>query len=187
MKFKLWAPATLALATALTFNLPTLAQEASGKAPMKKHGPSDGHMHNADKHQGHKGHQGEQKGHKGHGDQHHGDAHEAKADHATHHPKAAHGGVVLEIDKHHGELVAKDGKITLYISDHDGHAATGKDFSATAMVLGAQGRQGPIKLAATTDNKLESSVPVKTEPGSRIVITLKDPHGHMAQARYQMP
>jgi len=113
--------------------------------------------------------------------------HQTKAGHAAHHPKAAHGGVVLEIKDHHGELVAKYGKITLYMSDHDGHAAPAKGFSATAMVLGSQGRQGPIKLTATTDNKLESSVPVKATSGSRIAITLKDPHGHMAQAGYQMP
>lgn len=192
----------LALGTALAFGLPLVAS-AKDDAPhdhMKGHDHKDGHKHMEGGHKSgehkegehargsHKGHEKHMK-HEGHkdGDKHHGGGHEAKGEHAMHHPKAAHGGVVLEIEGHHAELVAKEGKITLYISDHDGHAAPAKGFSATAMVLGAQGRQGPIKLSAMGDNKLESTKAVKTTPGSRIIITLKDPHGHMSQARYQMP
>ncbi len=192
----------IALGTALAFSLPLTASA--------KEDQHDGHMKGQDHKKGHKHMEGEHKkgehkkgehamgSHKGHekhmgqdghkeGDKHHGGGHEAKGKHAKHHPKAKHGGVVLEIEKHHAELVAKEGKITLYLSDHDGHAAPAKGFSATAMVLGAQGRQGPIKLDATGDNKLESTEPVKTAPGSRIIISLKDPHGHMVQTRYQMP
>lgn len=112
---------------------------------------------------------------------------ENAAAHAKHHPKPAHGGVVLELDEHHGELVVKDGKIALYLSNHDGKMEPAKGFSATAMVLTAQGRQGPVTLAAAGDNKLESTTPVTAGAGARVIITLKDPHGHMTQGRYQMP
>jgi len=179
MTISLWPLRMIALLSGLALASPTI-QAHEDHDHKAGHSHNDGHKHMEDSHKMH-GEHGE------HGDKHHDGDHEKAGEHAKHHPKPAHGGVVLEIHDHHGELVAKEGKIALYMSDHDGHAAPAKGFSATAMVLGAQGRQGPITLAPAGDNKLESTSPVKTPAGARIIITLKDPHGHMTQARYQMP
>ena len=59
------------------------------------HGKMDGHGHDHGKM----------------GDDGHGHGSESAADHAKHHPKPSHGGVVLELADHHGELVVKDGKL----------------------------------------------------------------------------
>lgn len=146
------------------------AEEMSGHKAGAGH--DHGKVHKADDHKDADGHD--------HG-------HENAAEHAKHHPKPSHGGVVLEMDEHHGELVIKDGMMSLYMSDHDGKPASAKDFSATAMILTATGRQGPVNLAPSDGNKLTSADKIKTGAGTRIIITLKDPHGHMTQARHQMP
>ncbi len=153
------------------------ARAESGHDHGKGHSDGDGHKHDAMK---------EGDGH-AHGDKHHDGGHEKAKDHAKHHPEPAHGGVVLELDDHHGELVVADGKLALFMSDHDGHKTSAKGFSATAMIITAQGRHGPLTLASVGDNKLETAMPAKVGPGARVIITLKDPHGHMSQARYQMP
>lgn len=134
-----------------------------------------------------------QDGHKGHN--HKAGAHNDKHDHANedatshkdHHPKPEHGGVVLEIGEHHGELVLSDGKIQLFLSNHDGKHIAPKGFRAVAMVLSGKERQGPLELQSVEDNFLQSAAPVSQVKGARVVITLTDPHGHSSQARYQMP
>ncbi len=160
----------------------------------KNHSQEDGHNHKDEKKHDHgAGHSDDdghghdmKKSHAGHGDKHSDGAHETADQHAKHHPKPAHSGVVLEIKDHHGELVFADGKIALYMSDHDGHAAPAKGFTATAMILSTQGRQGPIKLVDAGGNKLQSTDNVTAASGARVILTLKDPHGHMVQVRYQM-
>jgi Ni/Co efflux regulator RcnB len=142
----------------------------------------------------HKGHNHAEEGHNhadegkkhGHDDSHdHGK--ENAASHKEHHPKPVNGGVILEINEYHGELVLTDGKIKLFLSNHDGKNIETKGFKAIAMVLSAQGRQGPFKLLSVNDEFLISSDPISDVNGARVIITLTDPHGHSAQARYQMP
>lgn len=141
-------------------------------------------LHAQDKHEGHN-HDEEDKKHDHDSSHDHGkentDAHE------KHHPKPMNGGVILEINEYHGELVLTDGKIKLFLSNHDGKNIATKDFTAIAMVLSAQGRQGPIKLQSVNDEYLQSSDLISDVNGARVIITLTDPHGHSAQARYQMP
>ena len=160
----------------------------------KGHTKGDGHKHGS--HEGHKDHKGHMKGdehkghkhHEGHKDAAgHDHGHESASAHAKHHPDPSHGGVVLEIGEHHGELVVKDGKVALFLSDHDGKAVAAKGFSAMAIILTSQGRVGPLKMVAKTPASLEAPVSAGGLAGARIIITLKDPHGHMTQARYQMP
>ena len=178
----LWPLAALALGAVLAFNMPdrSLAMDNHDHMKGHSHGDGDGHKHKEDEHKKHDMH-GK------HGGKHHDGHDEHKKDHAKHHPSPSHGGVIMELHDHHGELVAKDGRIVLHLTDHDGHTAPAKGFSATAMVLAAQGRQGPISLKPTEKNRLESSKAVNVPSGARIIITMKDPHGHMTQARYQMP
>ena len=132
---------------------------------------------------GHEGHSHDAEGHK----DKHDHANENAAAHKDHHPEPKNGGVVLEIGEHHGELVLTDGKIQLFLSNHDGEKIAPNGFSAVAMVLSAQGRQGPLKLQSVEEKYLQSSEPVAEVDGARVVITLTDPHGHSSQARYQMP
>ena len=132
---------------------------------------------------GHEGHSHEAEGHK----DKHDHSNENAAAHKDHHPEPKNGGVVLEFGEHHGELVLTDGKIQLFLSDHDGKSIAPKGFSAVAMILSAQGRQGPFKLQGIDENFLQSSEPIAEVDGVRVVITLTDPHGHSSQARHQMP
>jgi hypothetical protein len=186
---------SLAVLACLYVGSSTVAYAGDGHDHGAGHAHGDGHNHKDEKKHDHgkghsdgdgHGHDKKMGDHDGHGDKHHDGKHETAADHAKHQPKAAHGGVVLEINDHHGELVFADGKIALYMSDHDGHEAPAKGFTATAMILSTQGRQGPIKLVDAGGNKLQSTKDVTAASGARVILTLKDPHGHMVQTRYQM-
>ncbi len=175
----LWSLAVLLSATTLVLNAPGAVRAQKEHDHMKGHSHEDGHRHKEDEHKGSHKH-GEHEGapHEGHD--------KKNGKHAKHTFKQSHGGVVMELHDHYGELVTSDGMITLYMSNHNGHAIPAKGFSATVMVLGAQGRQGPITLNAAGGNRLKSTRPVETAPGSRIIVTVKDPEGHMSQARYQI-
>ena len=167
--FKLFKLASLAFAAALSIGAANIALAADAHDHGKGHSDGDGHAHD------------------GHMDDKHDHGSEDAAGHAKHHPDPNHGGVVLELDDHHGELVIKDGKITLFLTNHDGKTEPAKGFEGTAMILTSQGRHGPLTLADAGGNKLEAATTVAVGSGARVIITLKDPHGHTSQARYQMP
>lgn len=135
-----------------------------------------------DNHEGHD-HATESKKH----DHDHDHSKEGTEKHAKHHPKAAHGGVVLEMDEYHGELVLNEQKIKLFLSNHDGKEVATKGFTAVVMILSAQGKQGPLKLQSVDGKLLQSTDPISNIKGARVIITLTDPHGHSSQVRYQMP
>ncbi len=173
-EIKLFKLASLAFVAALSLGVANMVWAAEGHDHGTGHSDGDGHKHDSHKHDGH------MKDDHDHGS-------ESAADHAKHHPKPSHGGVVLELDDHHGELVVKDGKLALYLTNHDGKAEPAKGFEGTAMILTSQGRHGPLTLADAGGNKLEAAAPVALGSGARVSVTLKDPHGHTTQARYQMP
>ena len=168
-EFKMFKLASLAFAAALSIGAANMAMASDGHDHGKGHSDGDGHKHD------------------GHMKDKHDHGSEGAADHAKHHPDPSHGGVVLELDKHHGELVVKDGMIALYLTNHDGKAEPAKGFEGTAMILTSQGRHGPLRLADSGSNKLQAAAPVAVGSGARVIVTLKDPHGHTTQARYQMP
>jgi hypothetical protein len=170
------------LASLLFFALFFTAVQNGAVTPTLAEEKHEGHDHETEskKHEGHD-HAAEGKKHK------HDHSKEGANEHAKHHPKAANGGVVLEIDEYHGELVLNDGKIKLFLSDHDGKDVATKGFTAIAMILSAQGKQGPLKLLSVDEKYLQSSDSISNVNGARVIITLTDPHGHSSQVRYKMP
>jgi len=111
-----------------------------------------------------------------------------KHDHKDHkhtHATAEHGGVLEDIGEYHAELVAKDGKITIYLRDEDAKVIASEPFKASVMLIAGSQRVGPIPLAPVGDNKLEgtaSAIPA----GGTAILTLTDKGGATAQARFKL-
>lgn len=99
--------------------------------------------------------------------------------------KAHHGGLVQELGDRHAELVISDGKIAVFLSDHDGKDVAVTGFKAEALVLAGSQRQGPYTLAAAGDAKLQGDVPAPAK-GAHVIVTLTDPSGKATQARYEI-
>lgn len=126
-----------------------------------------------------------EKGHEGH--KHGpGEGHEEHAHEGGHHMDAHHGGVVAEVGDAHGELVIKDGKVTLYLTSHEGKELPAEGYRAMVLVLNGSARQGPVNLAHAGGNKLEGAAELDLAPGAKAIVTLMDPKGKGAQGRYAL-
>lgn len=111
-------------------------------------------------------------------------AHDHK-DHKHKHATPQHGGVLEDVGAFHVELVAKDGKITLYIRDEDSKDTATDGFKASVLLTAGSQRVGPIQLAPAGGNKLEgaaSSIPAS----ATAILTLTDKSGATAQGRYKL-
>ncbi|WP_083528189.1 hypothetical protein [Hyphomicrobium sp. CS1BSMeth3] len=101
------------------------------------------------------------------------------------HAKPQHGGVLEDVGEFHVELVAKDGKITLYVRSEDSKDAATDGFKASVLLTAGSQRVGPVQLAPSGGNKLEgaaSSIPA----GATAILTLTDKSGTTAQGRYKL-
>lgn len=107
------------------------------------------------------------------------------AGHKHNHPTAQHGGVLEDVGEFHVELVAKDGKITLYLRDHEAKDAVTEGFKASVLLTAGQQRLGPIDIVPAGANKMEG--PVATVPsGATAILTLTDKAGAAAQGRFKL-
>ena len=107
------------------------------------------------------------------------------ADHKHNHPTAQHGGILEDVGEFHVELLVKDGKITLYLRDHEAKDAATEGFKASVLLTAGQQRVGPIEIAPAGGNKMEgpaSSVP----SGATAILTLTDKGGTAAQGRFKL-
>ena len=102
------------------------------------------------------------------------------------HPKAKHGGIMDDIGEYHAELLIKDGKIAIFLSDHDGKEAVADGFKATVLITAGSKREGPFQLTAAGGNKLEGAGPAPTAAGARAIVTLTDKAGKSVQERYEL-
>ncbi len=111
-----------------------------------------------------------------------------KHDHAGHkhnHPTAQHGGILEDVGEYHVEMLVKDGKITLFLRDHDAKDAPSEGFKASVLLTAGSQRVGPVELAPVAPNKLEG--PVATVPaGATAILTLTDKAGAAAQGRFKL-
>ncbi|MFM9937869.1 MAG: hypothetical protein ACKVP7_00065 [Hyphomicrobiaceae bacterium] len=107
------------------------------------------------------------------------------ADHKHNHPTAQHGGILEDVGEFHVELVAKDGKITLYLRDHEAKDAATEGFKASVLITAGSQRIGPVELKPSGSNKLEG--PVAAVPaGATAILTLTDKGGTAAQGRFKL-
>lgn len=99
--------------------------------------------------------------------------------------RGPNGGQVQDIGPFHGEMLAKDGEITLFIFDHNDRPVSARDASGTAIVL-AEGRQQSLTFASRPDGAaLVATGDFKAAPGLRVVVqVVPRPGVTRAQARF---
>ena len=109
----------------------------------------------------------------------------AETDH-DHDHVGKHGGVITESSGHHSmELVASDGLLQIYLTDHDGGPEDVKGAKATATVLSG-GKKTDVTLSPDTGNFLQGTGDFKAGPGTVVVITLTMPDHEPEQARFKL-
>lgn len=107
------------------------------------------------------------------------------ADHKHNHPTVQHGGNLEDVGEYHVEFVAKDGKITLYLRNHEGKDAVTEGFKASVLLTAGSTRVGPIEIKPAGANKMEG--PAATVPsGATAILTLTDKSGAAAQGRFKL-
>ena len=105
-------------------------------------------------------------------------------DHKHTHPTAQHGGILEDVGEFHVELVAKDGKITLYVRDHDAKDAATDGLKASVLVTAGSQRIGPVEVKSAGGNKMEGASAVPA--GATAILTLTDKDGKTAQGRFKL-
>ncbi|MGD9802505.1 MAG: hypothetical protein AB7O71_19310 [Hyphomicrobiaceae bacterium] len=107
------------------------------------------------------------------------------ADHKHNHPTVQHGGILEDVGEYHVEFVAKDGKITLYIRNHEAKDAATEGFKASVLLTAGQQRIGPIEIKPAGANKMEGPA-ATVPPGATAILTLTDKGGTAAQGRFKL-
>lgn len=107
---------------------------------------------------------------------------------AAHLPPGAtgpHGGQVQVLGPYHGELVARDGELTLFLFDHRDRPLDARQATGTAIVL-AEGQQQSLAFAPRADGAaLVAAGDFRATPGLRVVVqVVAVPGAAQAQARF---
>ena len=118
-------------------------------------------------------------------DDHKGHAHEAKPTAAhPHEAKAQHGGVVSVVKDLNYELVATQGELALYVSDHgkpvDLAGATGK----LTLLSGTQKQEVAL---APAGNALRAKGDFRVVAGTKVLASVKTALGAASTARFTLP
>lgn len=101
--------------------------------------------------------------------------------HAEHgHPQ--YGGIVAEAGEAQLELLAKDGKVAVYVTNHGAPVAV-QGGKARLTVLEA-GAKRELKLAPAGDNRLETAAALK--PGAKVVAVVELPGRKPLQGRFEV-
>lgn len=106
-------------------------------------------------------------------------------DHKHTHPTAQHGGILEDVGEYHVEFVAKDGKIMLYLRDHDAKDVVVDGFKASVLVTAGSQRLGPFELKPAKANLIEGAAP-GVPAGATAILTLTDKAGTAAQGRFKL-
>ena len=99
------------------------------------------------------------------------------------HGKAMHGGVVAEAGAFQGELVAKAGALTLYLTDHGQPIAT--EGATARMTVLAGGRKSDLTLSPAGGNRLAASGGPALAAGSKAVANVKLGDGRAGALRFE--
>jgi len=99
--------------------------------------------------------------------------------------RGPNGGQVQDIGAYHGEMLVKDGEITLFLFDHNDRPLPTAGASGTAILL-AEGRQQTLTFAPRADGAaLIATGDFRAVPGMRVVVQLVlRPGQARAQARF---
>jgi hypothetical protein len=99
--------------------------------------------------------------------------------------RGPNGGQVQDIGAFHGEMLARDGEVTLFLFDHHDRPLPVRDASGTAMVL-SEGRQQTLTFAPRADGAaLVATGEFRAVPGMRVVVQLVPaPGAARVQARF---
>jgi hypothetical protein len=99
--------------------------------------------------------------------------------------RGPNGGQVQDVGPYHGEMLAKDGEITLFLFDHNDRPVSARGASGTAIVL-AEGRQQTLTFAPRADGAaLVATGEFRAAPGLRVVVQVVPAPGvARAQARF---
>jgi hypothetical protein len=99
--------------------------------------------------------------------------------------KGPNGGQVQDVGPYHGELLAKDGELTLFLFDHNDRPVSAREASGTAVVL-ADGRQQTLTFAPRADGAaLVATGEFRATPTLRVVVqVVPRPGVARAQARF---
>jgi len=109
------------------------------------------------------------------------DAHKAKHNEAV---KALHGGQARAAGPYHLELVAKDGELLLYVTDHSDQPIPTDGAKAKATIQhGYEKANLQVELEPSGDNTLKGSgdFTVNTDTGIMIFLKLPDQDAHAAR------
>ncbi|WP_207541004.1 hypothetical protein [Sabulicella rubraurantiaca] len=86
--------------------------------------------------------------------------------------RGPNGGQVQDVGPYHGELVARDGEIILFLLDHNDRPVAMREASGTAIVLSEE-RQQTLPLAPRPDGAaLVAAGEFKATPGLRVVVQI---------------
>lgn len=99
--------------------------------------------------------------------------------------RGPHGGQVQDIGAYHGELLVRDGELTLFLFDHRDQALDARGASGTAVIL-AGGAQHSVTFAPRPDGAaLVAQGDFRAAPGMRVVVNVAPrPGAARAQARF---
>ncbi|HYF07669.1 MAG TPA: hypothetical protein VD970_08610 [Acetobacteraceae bacterium] len=99
--------------------------------------------------------------------------------------RGPNGGQVQDIGPYHGELVARDGELTLFLFDHNDRPVDARRASGTAVIL-AGGHQHSVTFAPRPDGTaLVAQGNFHAAPGMRVVVQIVPAPGvARAQARF---
>lgn len=118
-------------------------------------------------------------------DDHKGHAHDAKEAQAhAHEAKAQHGGVVSVVKDMNYELVAKDGEVVLYVSDH------GKPVDmagATAKLTMLSGSKKQEVILAPADKALRAQGAFTVPAGTKALVSVQLKGQPKSTARFTLP
>ncbi|MBM4125921.1 MAG: hypothetical protein FJ247_01035 [Nitrospira sp.] len=99
--------------------------------------------------------------------------------------KAFHGGQSLAAGPYHLELVAKDGELVLYVSDHSDKAIPSDGARAKATIQqGFEKATLQVELAPSGDNTLKGTATFTLTPNTGIMVFLKLPDQDAYSARF---
>lgn len=95
---------------------------------------------------------------------------------------ADHGGQAVEADGRKLELVVADGKIDVYVSDHDDKPLAAKDMTGKAVLLAA-GKKLEVPLAPAGGNRLSGAAQVAAGTKASAIVTVEE-GGKKLSARF---
>jgi len=102
------------------------------------------------------------------------------------HAHAANGGQVQSIGKFEGELVVKQGTVTLYLIDESEQKVDASKYSATAAVLAKGNETKIVELRSAGENKLAGRIDFQFDSKFRATVTLKSDSHDLGKARYNI-